>query len=669
MGECSCGGTGEPNDPYQIGVLGDLLVLAADINLYTKCFILTADIDLDPDLPGGRVFATAVIAPNAATLSRVGAFKGIFDGAGHKITNLTINTNHAHKDYLGLFGYVFGGEIKNLGLENVSITVTGISDFVGGLAGVNDYGSITNCYVTGAVNGGLDSVGGLVGINWGGSISDCYATVAVSNGSRDVGGLVGNNSNNSDISHCRSTGPVGGTYCHIVGGLVGYNSNSTISNCYSMGAVTGSDDVGGLVGENYYGAISGCYSTGAVTGRDYSQYIGGLVGNSYGSNISNCFSTGTVAGGNNSQYLGGLVGDNDYGSISNCYSTGDVTGGDLSYGIGGLVGCKSNDSISNCYSTGAVTGGDNSQYLGGLVGRKRYGSISISSSYFLITSGPDNGLGTPLTDELMKQQSSFIDWDFNTPVWIIDEGVDSPHLWWENAAPVTDAGPEQTVYAWLDGIAEVNLDGSGSYDDFNQPLTYLWTWSIDGNTYDTNGVNPIIELPVGQHVISLTVNDGLIDSEPNEVNITVVGPIEANLRVMPKVLNLCTLRRNRWRQPRITTMLRLPKGITRDQIDTNKPILLYPGEIEADWVWIYPPVGVIYPPGRIGRNVTIFALFDTDELMDAIPDTCPPTGANGRVELAVVGQLKTGQYSFGTDNIRVICFRRWPWHRPWWDYR
>jgi len=137
-----------------------------------------------------------------------------------------------------------------------------------------------------------------------------------------------------------------------------------------------------------------------------------------------------------------------------------------------------------------------------------------------------------------------------------------------NQPPVANAGPDQTVYAWIDGIAEVNLDGSASYDDDNDPLTYKWSWIIDANTYDTNGVKPTIELPVGQHVISLIVNDGRIDSEPNEVNITVVGPIEANLCVMPKVLNC------RSNSPRIATVLRLPKGITKDQIDTNEPILL-----------------------------------------------------------------------------------------------
>jgi hypothetical protein len=221
-----------------------------------------------------------------------------------------------------------------------------------------------------------------------------------------------------------------------------------------------------------------------------------------------------------------------------------------------------------------------------------------------------------------------------------------------DTAPVANAGPDQTVYAWIDGIAEVKLDGSGSYDDDNDTLTYKWTWAIDGITYDANGVKPSIELPVGQHIITLIVNDGLIDSEPNEVNITVIGAVEGNLNITPEVLNC------RSHQPKIKAKLCLPKGITKDQIDTSKPILLYPGEIEADKIWISQDKDKC----RVLRTV-INASFDKDELIDAIPN-------NGQVELVVVGQLKTGQYFFGTDEIRIINPGNWHWHyNPWWNFR
>jgi len=209
--------------------------------------------------------------------------------------------------------------------------------------------------------------------------------------------------------------------------------------------------------------------------------------------------------------------------------------------------------------------------------------------------------------------------------------------------PLAEAGPDQTVYAWINGIAEVNLDGSGSYDEDGDELTYKWSWIIDGNDYEANGVKPAIELPVGQHVISLIVNDGVVDSEPNEVNITVIGPVKAHLFIMPKVLKSFLPWRKSCFQPKIMAILRLPKGITKDQIDTSEPILLYPGQIEADWTWIRR--GFDYKCRA--WNTTIFASFDKDDLMDAIPD-------KGQVELVVVGQLKTGQYFFGSDTVTVI---------------
>jgi hypothetical protein len=213
-----------------------------------------------------------------------------------------------------------------------------------------------------------------------------------------------------------------------------------------------------------------------------------------------------------------------------------------------------------------------------------------------------------------------------------------------NINPTAVVGPNQVEYAWIDGIAEVNLDGSASYDDDGDELTYRWTWSIDGNDYETNGVNPTIELPVGQHEIELIVNDGWKDSEPNYTVIDVIEPIKGNLWMTPRVIN------KRCGAKNILAMLQLPQGITRDQIDRNSKLLLYPGEIEAvqQYIWPYYANGV--------RHVSIFAIFDRNELLDTVEQP-------RRVQLDVVGQLKTGQYFFGQDNIRIIN----PYHRPWLD--
>ena len=95
----------------------------------------------------------------------------------------------------------------------------------------------------------------------------------------------------------------------------------------------------------------------------------------------------------------------------------------------------------------------------------------------------------------------------------------------------------------------------------------------------------------------------------------------------------------------------LPEGITKEQIDSNEPILLYPGGIEADRRYI------INSRRRGSGRAIVFAFFDKSKLMDA-------AGDNGKIELQVVGQLKSGQCFYGTDTV-WIKGRRWRGRRRW----
>jgi hypothetical protein len=58
------GGSGTAQDPYQIATAADLIALAETPGDYDKHFLLTADIALDPNLPGRKVFDKTVIAPH-----------------------------------------------------------------------------------------------------------------------------------------------------------------------------------------------------------------------------------------------------------------------------------------------------------------------------------------------------------------------------------------------------------------------------------------------------------------------------------------------------------------------------------------------------------------------------------------------------------------------------
>ena len=62
------GGTGEPNDPYQIATPEDLMLLGETPNDYDKHFILTANINLDPNFPGPARPGRMVCAPEPRCL-------------------------------------------------------------------------------------------------------------------------------------------------------------------------------------------------------------------------------------------------------------------------------------------------------------------------------------------------------------------------------------------------------------------------------------------------------------------------------------------------------------------------------------------------------------------------------------------------------------------------
>ena len=103
-----------------------------------------------------------------------------------------------------------------------------------------------------------------------------------------------------------------------------------------------------------------------------------------------------------------------------------------------------------------------------------------------------------------------------------------------NIPPVANAGPDQTVEQTYYQGANVTLNGSGSYDLNNDPLTYNWTWTGGSAT----GVSPIVSLPLGNTTITLVVNDGTVDSDPDTVNITVVDttPPDITVTVTPDTL-------------------------------------------------------------------------------------------------------------------------------------
>ncbi len=387
-------GNGSSGDPYQIASLENLYWIAENTGRWGFHYKQTADIDASSTSGWFSNQGWDKIG-NSST-----KFTGSYDGQGFKIDGLYINRNTSTQ---GLFGFTNGAEIKNLGLTNVNITGT---SQVGGLSGEAQSTPITNCYVTGNVNG------------------------STSDGQTSVGGMIGILGSSSTLRSSYADVTVSGRF--QVGGLVGYLNYATITNSYSKGSVTGTSlYIGGIAGNiNSSCKIDSSYSNANVSGQ---SYVGGAVGNMTGGSceVYRTYATGNVS--STSGSAGGFVGYmwNSGDIISNCYSLGNVSrtiGSDVSYG--GFGGYLQAGTISSCYSKGSVNFGTTKGFLGG-------SSVSTYSANFFDSqaSGQTSGTGaTAKTTAEMKTNTTFLNAGWNSSVWFMDEGFNSgyPYLSWQS---------------------------------------------------------------------------------------------------------------------------------------------------------------------------------------------------------------------------------------------
>ncbi|WP_135549248.1 S-layer homology domain-containing protein [Paenibacillus cymbidii] len=352
------GGTGIPGDPFLISTPAQLDAVR---NYLTKSFKLTGDISLGDYESGAGWAPIGVLAANQM-------FTGTLDGDGHAITHLTINRPAA--DYVGLFGAVNGGSIKNVRIVNPAVVGR---NYVGPLAG-----RIWGIYEgrQSAVSNSGSSGGSVAGAGW-------------------IGGLVGDSLRNS-IDYSYSSTNVTATNS-VAGGLAAVFGQGTISNSYALGNVkTGGTATGGLVGFNSAVVNSGAIAT-----------------------ISGSYAAGNVEG---NISVGGLVGINENSAssaamavISNSYAVGQVKGTSR---VGGLVGYNHSATIGNSYALGVVEGQTD---VGGLVGASVTDQI-VSSYYDKETAGIIAASPYAKSTEQMKTAGTFADW-FTAGAWAMNSGV------------------------------------------------------------------------------------------------------------------------------------------------------------------------------------------------------------------------------------------------------
>lgn len=251
-----------------------------------------------------------------------GAFASVFDGLGNEVTGLKIDSAASGTTNLGFFAELRGATIRNLGVTNVNIQSSSVSDGnqirVGAIAGSIGDASLTSGQSVDAYTTVLDRV-------W--SSGSVYAKDSGSGspkpdvqGKYFAGGLVGSvNNGMTQITNSHSSASVGsaGTMSGnlAVGGLIGDSGSN------KSGSLSGDNTVGGqrLI-------IERSYATGTVVEGGYIGYYGtgGLVGVFYGDNgsyVKDSFSWTTIVGSSDS--VGGIWGvpANTTQSMESSYTT------------------------------------------------------------------------------------------------------------------------------------------------------------------------------------------------------------------------------------------------------------------------------------------------------------------------------------------------------------
>lgn len=467
-----------------------------------------AAIGVDPDYPlsGSYLLTTNLDLSDYGNWTPIGdyqaPFTGTFDGHGYVISGLTYD---GLTGYAGLFGRVSAtGVIKNLGLEQVSITVSGGgvmgNCYVGGLVGhmggnISSSAQMYNCYVTGSVTARIDSgtlhVGGLAG-GLDADVSDCFnlADVTGQSGSSStmyMGGVAGMIDTYLPepyvVERCFNAGtlnPFSTTDVAFVGGVVGYLSNSvTFRQCYNTAHVWITPR--SYCGDNaYLGGIAGfsasditdCYNLGDVgvgspmsDPYTYQVNCGGIVGqfviqDSKGHRIERCYTTGQVmARAYGRAYAGGIVGQGVRGSntltVQSCFVNGPSIGVIYDY----MPGTGSSGPF-----TGAVLGSGVSNYSGNFYSTdlQNGGDFALSREGIYSTS-----------PESMTQQSTYEDraWDF-AGVWAMgpEENGGMPCFQWQTGGCCILGYSGNTVRVYSGGRVEGVTLLVASYDESGRML-------------------------------------------------------------------------------------------------------------------------------------------------------------------------------------------------------
>ena len=389
-------GAGTKLSPYIILTAEQLAKLsfaigANDADYQGKYFKLGADIILNEgkiiDDKGALVADSTKLHKWTPIGNSSVSFTGSFDGDGHTVSGMFINTTSTHN---GLFGNN-SGTVQNVTVEDSWVsggkytagvvgwstgTVAGVinlasvlgkEECVGGVIGSSYRKSTSvNSIIRNVVNRGNvignEDVGGVAGCATGVTVEFVENYVQIE-GFGYVGGIFGGvgSSEKNDIRNLKNYGDVIGK--HFVGGISGHCGGVTSVNSYSNtssyscsrsssikyctiqmahneGKITGIGYVGGIVGEVCNGDVAMLSNISEVVGE---RGTGGIVSSMSYTKTSSVYNTGNISGKN---YVGGIAGYNQEGVTSSAYSTGKVDGDSL---VGLMIGYNYNTTMADYY--------------------------------------------------------------------------------------------------------------------------------------------------------------------------------------------------------------------------------------------------------------------------------------------------------------------------------
>jgi len=410
--EFACG-SGTKLSPYVILTAEQLAHLsfvigAKDKDYLEKYYKLGADIILNEgtiiDDKGALVADSSKLHKWTPIGNSSVAFAGNFDGNGHSISGMFINTTSTHN---GLFGNS-SGTIQNLTVENG--WVSGGKYTAGVVGSFSSDGAIRNSHNKASVTGSGEGTGGIAGTKAGtvlqktAKIEKC-TNRGVIKGKKRVAGIVGIADNYLEITDVLNDGLVEGE--GSVAGIVGYlGSNTTVELAVNKGNIYGKENTAGLLSfaGYFYGSATSRYGTidrsinyGNVEGT---KYTGGTVGEAVGYNILSVSNYGNVSG---TEFVGGMAGYSKYSTMKSIYNVGNITGASR---VGGVIGYNEEGVTSSAYSTGKV---DGDSLVGLVIG---YNYNTTMADYYYLKQGDQEpfglnnsgGVATSKTAEEMKSE-------------------------------------------------------------------------------------------------------------------------------------------------------------------------------------------------------------------------------------------------------------------------